>query len=493
MEHLLIQGGETYLPFARSRIKALKALGLDYADQSFEVDGVSIRVSITPEHEYVFLSGGGVGMRKYREYRCDLDAIRIKLQGSFLRLDNPYLGPGSAKVGLVSPNGRSAYVYRTGKLVFTELVDGNVVDVAEELLVDIPGNELILHANFSGEVGSTCSKLPAIVLSPPVQDSWFGESDPRFCNYRVVWLEKTGNGFLKRSFVLTDQNQHSQVDTFPLRYESSSSQTAPAIVATKYGIYCVYRISTLSITSSLSLYQGEYIPLELISYNATSKLTFANAETGVKVDILGGENPLYSYSCILAPDQKSSKCLLYILEKQTTSGTSDYALELKLHIYGETHSELLLFKASWVAGVWTLDFAIDPSFSIETVNRVFLDRGDVGLFMSGFTRGNVSVGVKSWTSEDRCAAIFTNKVASGGQPAVHKLSIAPDISYAAYISAGKLYGETNLSKMVIYSIDETDTDNPSQAKLIPYTDPEGNGPLINMTVGDGRKTSKDAQ
>jgi len=58
VEHRLIQGGEQFLPFARSRIKALRALGLPYADQSFEVDGVSIKVRIEPGHEYIRLEGG---------------------------------------------------------------------------------------------------------------------------------------------------------------------------------------------------------------------------------------------------------------------------------------------------------------------------------------------------------------------------------------------------------------------------------------------------
>ena len=59
MEHKLIIGGEQYLPFARSRIKALQATGLEYASQRFEVDGASVGVRITPGHEYISLSGGG--------------------------------------------------------------------------------------------------------------------------------------------------------------------------------------------------------------------------------------------------------------------------------------------------------------------------------------------------------------------------------------------------------------------------------------------------
>lgn len=59
MEHLLIQGGEQYLPFARSRIKALRATGLRYASQRFEVDGASILVRIADDQDYITLNGGG--------------------------------------------------------------------------------------------------------------------------------------------------------------------------------------------------------------------------------------------------------------------------------------------------------------------------------------------------------------------------------------------------------------------------------------------------
>jgi hypothetical protein len=58
MEHKLIRGGEQYLPFARSRIKALKATGLQHASQQFEIDGVSVKVRIDGEHEYISLEGG---------------------------------------------------------------------------------------------------------------------------------------------------------------------------------------------------------------------------------------------------------------------------------------------------------------------------------------------------------------------------------------------------------------------------------------------------
>lgn len=58
MEHRLIQGGEHFLPFARSCITKLKKLGTPYAAQSFEIDGASIKVRVEPGHEYIRIEGG---------------------------------------------------------------------------------------------------------------------------------------------------------------------------------------------------------------------------------------------------------------------------------------------------------------------------------------------------------------------------------------------------------------------------------------------------
>lgn len=60
MEHKLILGGEQYLPFARGRIKALRATGLSHAGQQFEIDGISVKVRVAGEHEYIQLEGGKI-------------------------------------------------------------------------------------------------------------------------------------------------------------------------------------------------------------------------------------------------------------------------------------------------------------------------------------------------------------------------------------------------------------------------------------------------
>lgn len=57
MEHKLIQGGEQYLPFARSRIKALRATGLNYASEKILLPDGEVRVRIVGRHSYIELSG----------------------------------------------------------------------------------------------------------------------------------------------------------------------------------------------------------------------------------------------------------------------------------------------------------------------------------------------------------------------------------------------------------------------------------------------------
>ena len=60
MEHKLILGGEQYLPFARSRIKAMRANGAQYASQQFEIDGCSVKIRVDGQHDYITILGGGV-------------------------------------------------------------------------------------------------------------------------------------------------------------------------------------------------------------------------------------------------------------------------------------------------------------------------------------------------------------------------------------------------------------------------------------------------
>ena len=84
MEHKLITGGEQYLPFARSRIKAMRATGLMFASQQFEIDGCSIKVRIEGDHEFITLSGGGhVSAFPDIQYP-EIDVVKSKIRGGVL-------------------------------------------------------------------------------------------------------------------------------------------------------------------------------------------------------------------------------------------------------------------------------------------------------------------------------------------------------------------------------------------------------------------------
>lgn len=74
MEHKLITGGEHWLPFARSRLKALRATGLHSASQQFVMsDGVEVKVRCVGEQDYIRISGGALPI--------SMDAGLIDLKG----------------------------------------------------------------------------------------------------------------------------------------------------------------------------------------------------------------------------------------------------------------------------------------------------------------------------------------------------------------------------------------------------------------------------
>lgn len=62
MEHRLITGGAQYLPFARSRIKAMRATGLDWATERYNFGDGEVEVRLEGEIDYIKLSGGGCEM-----------------------------------------------------------------------------------------------------------------------------------------------------------------------------------------------------------------------------------------------------------------------------------------------------------------------------------------------------------------------------------------------------------------------------------------------
>jgi len=59
MEHRLIEGGEQYLPLARSEIKRLRATGLPYATKRLVFPDATVRVQIIDDIDFIHIKGGG--------------------------------------------------------------------------------------------------------------------------------------------------------------------------------------------------------------------------------------------------------------------------------------------------------------------------------------------------------------------------------------------------------------------------------------------------
>lgn len=57
MEHKLILGGAQYLPFARSRLKTLRATGMRYASQRFVLPDGEVNVQVCADQDYIRLTG----------------------------------------------------------------------------------------------------------------------------------------------------------------------------------------------------------------------------------------------------------------------------------------------------------------------------------------------------------------------------------------------------------------------------------------------------
>lgn len=75
MEHKLITGGFQYLPYARSRIKAMRAAGLNYGSEAFTFPDATGFVRISGEHAFIRIEGGG--------QQISMDSGVIDLASSF--------------------------------------------------------------------------------------------------------------------------------------------------------------------------------------------------------------------------------------------------------------------------------------------------------------------------------------------------------------------------------------------------------------------------
>lgn len=118
MRHRLVTPGcERFVPFAESCITKLKNLNLPYADQSFEVEGCSIKVRIEPGHEYIRIDGGGVAYMESGQlewsFPGELNSERYD-PASWRFLDIPTT---DKYLGLVSTSGKMVGEQKKGQLL----------------------------------------------------------------------------------------------------------------------------------------------------------------------------------------------------------------------------------------------------------------------------------------------------------------------------------------------------------------------------------------
>jgi hypothetical protein len=236
-----------------------------------------------------------------------------------------------------------------------------------------------------------------------------------------------------------------------------------AVVATKQDIYALY----------------------VESINGFPAVLFKTAYAGESVVVTSSENlapfTAIKYGLLLAPSHNSKKCNIYVMSLTYGSGV-DTKKELKLYSYGDTLEVSLLFRATqpWAIVGWTVEYAIDPSFSLQMMDKIFkydfyfYEVAQVGI---GFADKDKHICLTKWIS-DEFAAIFTHKPADGDTPAVHTITTAPNIYASAYIAGGNLYGESIGGRILCFSLKELNPANSTEAKQIDYADPNILGALL---------------
>jgi len=152
VEHKLVRGGEHWLPFARSRIKALRAVGQDYASQHFDMpDGSRVAVRIVNDQEFIEISGGGCSLA------MDSGVVDVLSIGE--------LAPGTFLPGVLHECG-SALSYNA-PFVTTPQSKGVRVNPSKNSTGQISGI-VTKNAQFKGRIGESLSFRPGLIDATPV-------------------------------------------------------------------------------------------------------------------------------------------------------------------------------------------------------------------------------------------------------------------------------------------------------------------------------------
>lgn len=121
MEHKQLLGGEQHLPFARGRIKALRAAGLRFAAQRFVLPDATVTVRIVEDQDFIQIVGGGSCVLKMDSGMVNLFSVApanpdrylagtltevgsaVAYNSAFVIGDNPWReNPGTTSAGQLS-------------------------------------------------------------------------------------------------------------------------------------------------------------------------------------------------------------------------------------------------------------------------------------------------------------------------------------------------------------------------------------------------------
>lgn len=151
MEHKLIFGGEKYLAFARSRIKAMRATGMGYASQQFILSDAEIHVRITPEHSFIRIVGkGDAGLTGWRWGTVSLANLNSlqEVKDKLYAVAEHTPAPDRATMSMLSYDGSAAITtgggVGQGKIRFVKWKEGeDGAPGEEEVKLELPGDYVL--------------------------------------------------------------------------------------------------------------------------------------------------------------------------------------------------------------------------------------------------------------------------------------------------------------------------------------------------------------
>ncbi len=310
MEHKLILGGEQYLPFARSRIKALRATGLKYASQQFEIDGCTIAVRIAGDQDYIRLEGGLV---------MALSSARMGLfnpeGGRYIYARGATEGPFAFNTlqqndrTLLSPDGRWAAQFASQTFTFLGIDAGNLSTPKILATESVPVRSGVTSAYLGCATGR---------ITPVMYDS------------TLVWVDVGG----------TKQSRALGVSTDTVKYSTNS------FVGTHDHVYVLMAKKTYTTPPIDSSYYPYSIELYLHTYSPSGDMVELIAQVGAVATYPG---PELDGTLIVTPT-RGINILVSSIQPGTFGGATGY-------IYTDLYHKKIGDSAYYKTSIYSVDSA----------------------------------------------------------------------------------------------------------------------------------------